>query len=162
MGAALVPLQNIALGSAQASVTFGSIPSTFRDLRIVFGSVTNSTNSNMSIRFNGDTGANYYYANMVGDGSSATFDASSGGDTMGYVLFMNPSGTITGGVTDIFDYSATDKHKSILTDRSHSQSRVVKTAQRWASTSAITSILLFPGSGSFQAGSSFALYGVVS
>jgi len=64
------------------------------------------------------------------------------------------------------DYSATDKHKTVLVKRGVSDATgysVGMEAGRWASTSAITSINIFDQSGdTFDAGSSFALYGVAA
>ena len=62
---------------------------------------------------------------------------------------------------DLLDYSATDKHKTILVRfGSNSDSIALAAAGRWASTSAITSIRIYRETGSFAIGSTFELYGV--
>ena len=57
------------LGSATASITFSSIPSTYTDLRIVF-SGTGATVLNLKVRFNGDSASNYSQTNLQGLGYS--------------------------------------------------------------------------------------------
>jgi hypothetical protein len=59
------------------------------------------------------------------------------------------------------DYSVTDKQKTVLS-RTNSSFGTDITAGRWASTSAITSVTVYPSSGDFEIGSTFALYGIVS
>jgi hypothetical protein len=60
------------------------------------------------------------------------------------------------------DYSATDKHKTVLVRSNAASTGVEAIAQRWASTAAITSILVFPSTGSWAAGGTFSLYGIVA
>jgi hypothetical protein len=58
------------------------------------------------------------------------------------------------------DYSATDKHKTVLSRANNAANGVTAIAGRWASTSAITSIVLTFQSSSLATGSTVALYGV--
>jgi hypothetical protein len=61
------------------------------------------------------------------------------------------------------DYSATDKHKTVLARHNNSAGEVSMSAGRWASNTAINSISLkvLP-SGSFNSGATFSLYGVIA
>ena len=61
---------------------------------------------------------------------------------------------------DFFDYSATDKHKSALSRLSDAGASVSMSANRWASTAAITSITMTASTGTFSAGATFHLYGI--
>jgi hypothetical protein len=63
-----------------------------------------------------------------------------------------------------FDYARTDKHKAILARADVHSLATEATASQWAQTAAITSIQmrLNPGTSSFAAGSTFALYGIVA
>lgn len=168
---AMVPLQNITLGSAQSSVTFASIPSTgYRDLRLV--AVARSTYSAGSgdaiqMRVNGDTGSNYSEVAMDYTGSAVA--SYSGTGTSIRIARINNSfgGNTVAGMfsVDFFDSSATNKHKPILSrDAMTKDTDSIVVASRWASTSAISGFVIYPvQSGSqFAAGSTFALYGVVS
>lgn len=162
MAAALVPLQNITLGSNQTSIVFGSLPSTYKDLRIVVQGQLTASSNYFKLNFNGDSGNNYNYVFMRGNGS-ATLSTAVSNDAS---IYQTPSSisadTNTMITADVMDYSATDKHKSTLT-RSHTDGVYVwAIAGRWANTSAITSVTIAAFSGSLKAGSTFALYGVVA
>jgi hypothetical protein len=151
------PLATVTLGTAVSSVTFGSIPATYRDLVLVYSSSYSTSGGEATlIRVNSDAGSNYSTVRMFGTGSST------GSDT-------NPNPPSTNGIEGGFelsncifqflDYSATDKHKTVL-GRPDRSSAVVATASRWANTAAITSILIKPNTKNFAIGSIFSLYGI--
>ena len=165
-----VALANITLGSSASSVTFSSIPATYRDLVIAANAqdpVSGTTFSNIGLQFNSDTGSNYNWLDMYGDGSSAVSQVQSNvtGILAGYMSSQN--NIFSAHIFQIMDYSATDKHKTVLVrsnlgTRSPNTTQLAQaTAGRWANTSAITSIRLSGGT-SFKAGSTFALYGIQS
>lgn len=160
MASALVPLQNITLGSAATTVTFASIPSTFRDLRLVVNTRQNVTTAKQAtVQFNGDASN---YTLIYADGYSST--TTSGTDTkvaFTYAYSGTAANEPIAGFMDIFDYAQT-KHKSVLV-RGGAGTSVSMYAGRWGSTSAITSIAITAATGgNFQTGSTFALYGVVA
>jgi hypothetical protein len=158
------PLANITLGSSAASVTFSSInTSLYRDLILVINAKHASGNNMLKFRLNSDTGSNYNAVFMEGNGSSATSGSYSSADYFGLNYNYNNINT-TGGVyiLNIMDYSATDKHKTILARGNSSEQETAGVAASWASTSAVTSILCYLNSGSYAAGSSFALYGIAA
>lgn len=156
------PLANLTLGSAVATVTFSSISQLYRDLIIVANPKSVSGLPSMNMRLNSDTGTNYSQVYMTGDGSG--YGSSYGTGTSMSLAGNAPLSSTDGLVAtySIMDYSATDKHKSTLVRASHASYGVEVWAFRWANTSAITTILLYPGSGSFASGSTFALYGVAA
>lgn len=159
MANAMTALATITLGASQATVTFSSISGAYRDLRLV---VVGRTATNLiNIQFNADTGANYYWVNMVGDGTNAT-STSAGPQTQ--IQFPNMDSTVNNLLVDILDYSATDKHKTALARmNAPTTSGTVALAGRWASTSAITSLTVSGVGGNVWAiGSTFTLYGIVS
>jgi hypothetical protein len=153
------PLATVTLGSSASSVTFSSIPATYRDL-IVVASVKYSTSNGgyMAYRLNSDTGNNYSYVFMLGNGSS--FSSGSGsGESFG--RFGNAStADFESTIFNIFDYSATDKHKTGLSRTNIASIYTVEYASRWANTSAVNSITFSPDSGNFTANSNFSLYGI--
>ena len=155
---AWTPLANITLSGAASTVTFSSISGSYRDLVLIIENTqgTGTTAAGLRLRFNSDTGSNYSYVNMVGSGSAT----SSGSGTLTEVVggLVDPAKSIV--VYNILDYSATDKHKTVLVRGDNSAVNTTATAVRWAHTAAITTILAYPSSGTFAAGSSFALYGV--
>ena len=147
------------LGSSVTSVTFSSIPATYRDLILITdGSVTVSA-QNLRLRFNADSGNNYTGVLMFGTGSSTgsvSYPAGPQVDVGG--LFT----TQTNVITSIMDYSATDKHKTILSRYSNAGNEVGAFASRWASTSAITSLQAFISGNAFVSGTTLSLYGVIA
>jgi hypothetical protein len=154
------PLANLTLGSSASTVTFSSIPGTYRDLVLVYNT-TSSTAAYAAMQLNGDTGSNYsvivMYANDNAQSTSGTYDR-----LYESWLTMLPSSRAMA-VTNIMDYSAS-KHKDVLTRfnlTSNTGSYLTTTAScgRWANTAAITSITL---TSSWNAGSTFALYGIAS
>lgn len=156
------PLANITLGSSAASVTFSSISQAYRDLVLVVSGGT-TDGSGGQVTFNSDTGSNYYKLRMSGDGTSASsfaWGASTDLQLGAYAIF-NP-GTITNTVMNIMDYSATDKHKTVLHRTNLASAGADAFAGRWASTSAITTIRLAVAGTTWSVGSTFALYGIAA
>jgi len=154
------PLANITLGSSAASVTFSSISQVYRDLVLVcqiFGA-----GSYPIITFNSDTSNTYQNVQMHGNGSDPnsqvfTFTGlgvsqSIGGSATEPFLFTN----------NIMDYSATDKHKTVLTRSNRAGSGVTALVGRWPSTSAVNTVKIDGNFVNFTSGSTFALYGIAS
>ena len=155
------------VSSTVSSVTFSSIPATYRDLVLVLVAAGTAPGGSAQIRFNGDTGANYYWVRMEGNGTTAS-------TASGAVSFMPGSGNLyinTGltyqAVINIMDYSATDKHKMAIhrvnqtVEPTYSGVGAAAHITRWENTSAINEILIYT-SPNFVAGSTFYLYGIVS
>lgn len=155
--------------SAQGSVTFASLPTNYRDLRIVVrgrGDAAATTTS-LLLQVNGDSGANYDWA--VDEGTaSATVGAASVAQTSAVIGWL-PGGTSpasAGGATDITipNFAGTTFQKSFRGNTGVKQgttSNSIITAQFsgfWRNTAAITSITVSPDAGNFAAGSIISLY----
>jgi len=89
---------------------------------------------------------------MVGNGSSATSATTSSSR----FISNNMTGTDGATVIQIMDYTATDKHKSVLV-RANSGSATAAHAGRWANTSAINEINF---NSSLPAGATIHIYGI--
>jgi hypothetical protein len=155
------PLATVTLGSSAASVTFSSIPATYRDLVLVITCRTN-VEAYPSARFNSDTASNYSRVGMSGDGSS-TYSYSGTLDRVslnGYAASSNTTDYNT--ILQVMDYSATDKHKTALSRANNTGYATDALALRWANTAAITSLQVYVTSATFNAGSTFSLYGVIA
>jgi len=160
--ATYIALANVTLTGNDSSVEFSSIPATFRDLVVVVQN-TSTVPSQMSMRFNSDTGSNYNRVAMFGDGSTASSNTSTNASNINTQAEGQANSTQAAFThIQIMDYSATDKHKSGLIRFTSTPDQPVTVAQafRWASTSAITTITL--ADATFTSGSTFALYGIVS
>jgi hypothetical protein len=165
----ILPGSYDALGTAvvgaggQTTITFSSIPSTYKHLQI--RGLTKATGaSNVGfIRFNSD--ANGVYHQLIGDGATVTADRGTGNSDVGYFFVPgNSFGTnVFGGlVMDILDYANTNKNK-VTRDLSgvdaNGSGSIVFTSGLWINTAAVTSISIRT-SGNFAQYSSFDLYGI--
>jgi hypothetical protein len=158
-----IALATTTLGSAASSVTFSSIPASvngvaLRDLVFVMSAAT-SANSNNRLRFNADSGSNYAYVYMLGPLQSSSGTTS--GILIDWDAFTTTTLGVTNHITQIFDYSATDKHKTVLSRANRSDATVDALATRWANNNAITTIeLTSRGGANFSTGSRISLYGI--
>ena len=167
--AAMVLIGSIELENVAASVTFSSIPSTYKHLLVKWQArCDNAVAANtLLLRMNADTGANYDYAftsaNATFGGTSAVAQTS--------VRFGTVQGTSAAanvgaaGTLQISNYKGTTFYKTF-----HAQlwrqdaattggSYVESSAGHWKSTVAVTSLTILPSAGNFVVGSRFDFYG---
>jgi hypothetical protein len=157
------PLATVTLGSSASSVTFSSIPATYRDLILITNGASNIADDFAYLRFNADTGSNYSWVQM-GAVDASPFSSSTT-TTSWRTSTFRPSGSRSMTKIQIMDYSATDKHKTglIRDDSQYDSTLAVRAyASRWASTSAITSIQYLTTAGNLNAGFTLSLYGVIA
>jgi hypothetical protein len=156
------PLANVTLATATSTLSFSSIPATYRDL-ILIGNVQAQGDSFLQyrLRVNSDTGTNYDNVRLDGNGSAPN---TSGDYAASEMTFFNSStsGVFSVMITNFLDYSATDKRKSVIARSSGPQNTVGVQGSSWRNTNAITSITIFTPSGQFTVGSSWSLYGVIA
>ena len=153
-------IDSVTLGSSAASVTFSSIDQSFGDLVLVTSIKTVVDGNNFRLNFNGITSVQYSYVSMNGNGSSA-YSAQTGSDAYIQDPYTNPpSGSFASYIAQIMDYSATDKHKSVLLRSSRADDNVAAIAGRWANTAAITSLTVRVFGADLATGSTFHLYGI--
>jgi hypothetical protein len=147
---------------ASGVITFSSIPSTYTHLQV--RAITQSSQTYLSYRFNGDTGSNYAY-HYFESGSSTP---SVGGGATQNLIYMFGSSSATTSVSgvfvlDILDYTNTNKYKttrSLSGNDANGAGFVDFNSGLWQNTSAITSLTITAFSGNFSTNSSFALYGI--
>jgi hypothetical protein len=156
------PLATTTLAGTASSVTFSSIPATYRDLVLVVQARADTDTINLVARFNSDTGNNYNHVLMYGDGSAA---ASFSSANRANIQIAVGSGTTTNAIntiTSVLDYSATNKHKSTIS-KGDEPAFTSAGAGRWANTAAITSFQVYTTTvNNFAIGSTFSLYGIIS
>jgi hypothetical protein len=163
---AITALANLTLGSSATTVTFSSISGLYKDLKLVVSANTASGSAQILVRLNSDaTTGNYLWTYMYGSGSVVYSDAGNPNPTAGGSLYVTQINTATTGnsivTMDLFDYSATNKHKVALSRGNLASAGTDASSTRWASNSAVTTVMVYLyGGASFAAGSTFALYGV--
>lgn len=159
-----IPLANLTLSTTATTITLSSISQSYRDLVLNVSSSASGSAHRALIRFNGDTASNYSYVSISNSGVSAL--SSSGSGSAIYFSYDNTNSAVKEhGALEILDYSATDKHKPVLSrgNIDNSSAFVTAIASRWANTSAITSITISNNTGqTFDAGSIFTLFGIAS
>jgi hypothetical protein len=149
------------LTSSAATVTFSSIPNTFRDLVLVADRVRAvSTGRAFFLRFNGSS-SNYSYTYMSTNGPSGSAQITSGDDKFRLFPFSHTAipGQEPNYIIQIMDYAITSKHKSGVSRADSWDLAGNAYAFRWADNSAITSITLQMDSGDIATGT-FSLYGI--
>ena len=158
------------------SITFSSIPSTYKSLQLRWIAKSTATASGayqLRFQLNGDTGANYASHYLYGSGSSAAAE----GRSASTVIFNAPGNLATSnssvsniysvGILDIIDYASTSKTKTIrhisgLNYNGATTGEIIALQSGlWNSTAATTSLtILNSDSLGFVSTSSFALYGI--
>jgi hypothetical protein len=141
------------------TITFSSIPSTYTHLQIRVFSFT-SSGDNVAVRFNNDTGFNYAYHQLVGDGA-ATSAAGVANTTLMLGSYSSPS-QYGVGIIDILDYTNTNKNTTIRAlqgSDANGSGFIIFRSGLWINTNAVNRIDL-SANNNFTTASQFALYGI--
>lgn len=148
-------LATVTLGGSDAEVIFGSIPSNYRDLIItIAGSASGGTSP--SVRFNGDGGSNYNNTRMFA--TPATYSSQSFTADYGSMGFMNTEQSQVR--IQIFDYSATNKHK-VAIGRNGNTDTLRLESTRWANNNAINTVSVrMDGGATYSTGTVISIYGI--
>jgi hypothetical protein len=157
-------LSSVTLSATQSSITFSGIPATYTHLQIRMITLVDISTVNTHITVNSDSGSNYSWHELYGDGATVTAGA---GATQTFMKAGITQSTTTGytgaAIVDILDYANTNKYKTIRvltgSDANGSGYAILRSGN-WRNTNAITSITLTAGSNNLKQYSSFALYGV--
>jgi hypothetical protein len=163
-GSTYTPIATTTLGSATATYTFSSIPSTYTDLILIAGNLNAASAGNaFKMQVNSDTGTNYSNTYLTGNGSAASSGRNSSADTLRF--FDNPNIIGPAVVTAHFmNYSNTTTYKTVIARSSAAGYSANAEVNLWRSTAAINSIkIFFATSGNdMQTGTTFTLYGIAS
>jgi len=170
-------IATVTVGAGGASsVTFSSIPSTYKHLQIRAITRTNRgtySSDPLSVTFNSDSASNYSYHTLTALGANPVL--TSAGSSVAFMdLFQSAtaattSGTFSGAVIDILDYADTNKYKTARglsgfdnnTGTANLEGYITFASGNWRSTSAVTSITMVSRYGTaINQYSSFALYGI--
>lgn len=151
-----------------SSIAFTSIPSTYKHLQVrwLARGAASAGSDVISLAVNGDSGANYSFHRLYGDGSSVTANGYAsqtyiiGGDMPAATAGAN---MFAGGVMDILDYANTSKYKTtrLLDGRDQNGSGFIWfNSGLWQNTNAVTSLTFTAQNGNYAQYTQFALYGV--
>ncbi len=163
-------IETTILSSAANSITFSSIPATYKHLQIrytVQDSDTGTTDTSAYIRLNGDTGANYSRHSLHGTGSVVQSNAGVSYSNIDNAWIPSAGGTTgawAGYVVDVLDYASTSKNKTVRSIGGFVNSgatRVRLVSGAWYNTAAVNAIQIRDANLNFSIGSRFSLYGIV-
>lgn len=164
-----VPIASTTFTTAAATCNFSSIPQTYQDLFIVVSSRSTDASYMNAIKVynvNADTGSNYTYTALFGDGGGVAAQRQT---SVPFILFGGYTTTLTSGVYEVHtvninNYKSTTQFKSFLGRRSSAGTTgyVAVAAGTWRNTAAITSLDVAQQIGNFAAGSTVTLYGIAS
>lgn len=159
-------IQTQILSATTASVTI-TVPAGFNTLSLTgLHRCDNTGTTNLGMQLNADTGNNYSYQNVYGQGAGT---AAAQGTAIGYLYCGATPGTnatanyfATTSATIAAPSAATFKNVVGTTYEPTSSTimTVLTFGTQWLSTATITSIKIFPVTGNFVAGSQFSLYGM--
>jgi hypothetical protein len=144
-------------GSAAASVTFSSIPSTYTDLVVVVAGTLTTGADNVCLQFNGDTGSNYSVTTLLGDGSTVSSFRTSNTSNCGRDAMSNVQSNV---IYNINNYSNATTHKTVLGRSSATNYGARTSVSMWRNTAVINQIVLFPTGYTFSVGTVLSIYGI--
>jgi hypothetical protein len=158
------PIATTTLGSAAASYTFSSIPSTYTDLIIVVNAKASTVTNTFMRVGNGsvDTGSNYSRTQITGTGSAV----SSGRNTSQTLFYCDNNSAPDAAnfnyinTIHLFNYANTSTNKTFLNRANNAGYGLEAQVGLWRSTAAINTILLGVASGTWAIGTTFTLYGI--
>ena len=162
-------IATVTVGAGGSStITFSSIPSTYKHLQIraLARDAGASSEDEYRLRFNSDTGNNYAWHYLMGNGSSASAGANSTTERIIIrSLSTNAQNAGFGGlIIDILDYANTSKYKTVRALSGYDVNGtgvVALNSGLWQNTNAISTVTLTNERAvNFNQYSSFALYGV--
>ena len=166
---AMIPIATTVVGSGGSStITFSSIPNTYEHLQIraIARSAGGSSEDEYRIRLNGDTGNNYSWHYLLGNGSAASASAST--TTERIIVRQMPTTVQSAGfgvlIIDILDYSNTNKYKTLRALGGYDvngSGTVSLNSGLWQNTTAVSTITIAnERTVNFLEYSHFALYGI--
>jgi hypothetical protein len=163
---AMFPLGMVQVGSAgSATISFTSIPSTYKHLQIRAIMRDAGGNGEFKVELNSDTTTtNYYRHGIYGDGSSAYAFGQNNNTNVSMPYSGETANAFNGCVIDILDYASTSKYKTIRTlggKDVNGSGQIFLNSNLWKNTAAVSTIALkIVGGSNFAQYSSIAIYGI--
>jgi hypothetical protein len=147
---------NTVSGSSTSTVTFSSITGTYTDLVVVVSGSTGG-NDTIGLRFNSDSGSNYSYTQVYGDGSTAGSTRGTN-ETFARIGPMYNSQSIT--IANVMNYANSTTNKTAVARANNAGNQVNALVSLWRNTAAITTLSVNAIYGQFNSGTVITLYGI--
>ena len=162
-------LETTTLSSSASGVTFSGLDTlaagyAHLQIRAVVRGVQSGT-ATLKANLNGDTGSNYSYHRLEGNGSSVS---SAGGGSISFLSLGKVPGTsdssevFAPAIIDILNFSSTSQNTTAraLSGNVGDVNNIALKSGLWVNTAAVTSISFANSSGDMVAGTRFSLYGI--
>jgi hypothetical protein len=154
------PLATATASGSQATISFTSISGSYTDLVLVTQTSYGANGKSIGMQFNSDTGANYSYTYLLGNGSAASSGRDTGNTGVAFA-YIATAGQVDVSIVSIQNYSNSTTYKTCLSRSNNAENRVQANVALWRSTSAITRIDVKSNDGTnYSSGSTFTLYGI--
>jgi hypothetical protein len=162
-GSTYTPIATTTLGSAAASYTFSSIPSTYTDLVLISNFQTNTGSvTTYQMYFNGGSSGAYSYTRIYGDGTNASSSNANTTTNIQGIGIIDPSAWNTN-IANVMNYANSTTNKTVLARTNSSGTYLGAYVMKWNQNTAITSLTVNILSGaSFSTGATFTLYGIAA
>jgi hypothetical protein len=170
---AYFPIASTKITTGTASVTFSSIPATYKHLQVrIWGYNNSGSDRTLWMQLNSDSGSNYRNHYLAGTGAAISGGADSAA-TVGILPYNGPS-SATGFngdafkasvvIMDILDYANTNKYTTVRTLGGwdgNGSGQIYLSSGLWMNTAAITNLYFqLPYATLFNTGTVFTLYGI--
>lgn len=154
------PIQTYTLSSSQSSITFNNIPQSYDDIVLVIFTTNTGGNTDLFLRLNNDTSANYVYQWLSNAATGLVNNTAN--VRLGYYALPQSNFEFTA-TTNIMSYTNTQMYKSFITrsDAANVGGGDILLGT-YRSLSAISRIDVVTNNGSFGSGSRFTIFGVKS
>jgi len=156
-------ITTVTVGSGgSSSITFSSIPSTYKHLQIRGISRSTASSGDVGMQVNGSTNITRRHL-LYGTGSSSVSTSDTFNSFYIQPVSSDTASVFAGFVTDILDANSTTKFKTIRTFNGYDTNGgglILLISTLLQTTSAISSITITPASANLAEYSSFALYGI--
>jgi hypothetical protein len=146
---------------SSGSISFTSIAADWNHLQLrLYGKADDAVG--IYLRFNSDTGSNYAWHRLYGNGSTATAAGYTSQTRIAAIGDFDTTNPFSA-VIDILDYKNTNKYKTVRllsgTDKNGSGS-IALYSGLWQNTNAITGIEIYLSAGNYTTATKYALYGI--
>ncbi len=169
-GASFESIQTLTGTGSSGTITFSSIPSTYKHLQVRISARVTGTNISTSMRVNNDATAVYARHALFGDGASVTAFGSASATSIAWADFVTGSNSTSGmqgvGIIDIADYASITKTKTVRlfggmdTNNGSDGGNMTLQSALYNSTTAITRLDFLVATSNWATTSTFSLYGI--
>jgi hypothetical protein len=144
--------------AGSSSAFFITIPQNYTDLVLVYNGSVTTNNTGPIITVNSDSGTNYSYTRLSGNGSSPGSDRTTNNAGAGWAISTVADQTIV--QVHFMNYSNPNIWKTFIERWNDASSYVGAIAFLYRSFTPITRINISAGTSTFASGSTFSLYGI--